>query len=127
MQVPFIDLSRFVNKIKDDVLADWKRCLDNCEFVGGASVNKLEADLSEKLAVSNLISCANGTDALIVGLQAMGVKPGMKVAIPNLTFWAPFEAIIQVGAKPVLIDIDSEDLQMCFDESSMRANNSDDT
>jgi dTDP-4-amino-4,6-dideoxygalactose transaminase len=116
MHVPFIDLNPVISRISDGVMEDWKTTLDNGEFVGGPAVARLEARLAERFQVSNFIACANGTDALVVGLQAMGIKPGMRVAVPNMTFWAPYEAIVQVGAEPVLIDIDPDDLQMSYDE-----------
>ncbi len=116
MRVPFIDLKRSVDRIREDVLQDWTSCLDNCEFVGGPGVQKLEKLLVQELGCRHVVTCANGTDALVVGLQALGIKAGMKVAVPNMTFWAPFEAIVQVGATPVLVDIDPDDLQMSFTE-----------
>ncbi len=116
MPVPFIDLSRLVKEISADVLTDWKGCLERCEFVGGPSVTAMEKKLREVLGVPHGLSCANGTDALIVALQLAGVKPGSKVALPNLTFWATYEAVAQLGATAVLIDIDETDLQMSFDE-----------
>lgn len=115
MPVPFIDLSRLVGKVRDDVLPAWTECLDKCEFVGGPRVGALEKKLAGVLGVPNVVSCANGTDAVLVALQALGVKRGMKVALPNLTFWATFEAIAQLGAVPVLIDVDPNDLQLSFD------------
>ena len=116
MRVPFIDLSRSIKPIRDEVLADWTRCFDNCEFVAGPTVAKLEESLQEKLDTPHFIACSNGTDAIMVGLQALGIKQGMRVAIPNMTFWAPFEAIVLAGAEPVLIDINPDDLQMDIDE-----------
>ena len=116
MHVPFIDLKPLINRIGPDVLEDWKTALENAEFVGGPAVARLEARLAERLQVTNFVACANGTDALIIGLQAMGIKAGMRVAVPNMTFWAPYEAIVQLGAEPVLVDIDPDDLQMSFDE-----------
>lgn len=116
MRVPFIDLKRSVDRIRADVLSDWTNCLDNCEFVGGPGVQKLEKLLVQELDCRHVVTCANGTDALVIGLQALGIKPGMRVAVPNMTFWAPFEAIVQVGAVPVLVDINPDDLQMNFSE-----------
>lgn len=116
MQVPFIDLSRLTQKVSSDVHAAWKGCLDRCEFVGGPGVARVEQTLSKILSVPRTVSCANGTDALIVGLQALGVKAGSKVAIPNLTFWATYEAVAVLGATPILVDIDPDDLQMSFTE-----------
>ena len=116
MPVPFIDLTRLVARIKDDVLPAWTECLERCEFVGGPRVTAVEKKLGSVLGAPRVVSCANGTDALLVGLQALGVKRGMKVALPNLTFWATFEAVAQLGAIPVLIDVDPDDLQMSLGE-----------
>lgn len=114
--VPFIDLARLVSRIRGDVLASWAECLDGCEFVGGPRVAAVEKKLAGVLGVPRVVSCANGTDALVVALQAASVKRGMKVALPNLTFWATFEAVAQLGAIPVLVDIDPDDLQVSLDE-----------
>ena len=116
MPVPFIDLSRLVARVRDDVLPAWTECLDRTEFVGGPRVGALEKKLAGVLGTPRVVSCANGTDALLVGLQALGVKAGSKVALPNLTFWATFEAIVQLGATPVLIDVDEADLQLDLEE-----------
>jgi len=118
VQVPFIDLSRLTQKVAADVHAEWRGCLDRCEFVGGPGVGRVEKTLSKILGVPRTVSCANGTDALIVGLQALGVKAGSKVAIPNLTFWATYEAVAVLGATPILVDIDPDDLQMSFEQLS---------
>ena len=114
--VPFIDLTRLVSRIRADVLPAWTECLDRCEFVGGPRVVAFEKKLGAMLGAPHVVSCANGTDALVVGLQALGVKRGMKVALPNLTFWATFEAVAALGAIPVLIDVDPDDLQVSFTE-----------
>ncbi len=116
MQVPFINLNRIVDDIKDDVAHDWQESLEKTEFVGGPSVAKLERSLEDYLGVHHFIGCSSGTDALVVSLMALGVGRGMRVAIPNLTFWAPFEAAVLVAAEPVLVDIDPDDLQMDFEE-----------
>ena len=116
MPVPFIDLSRLIPRIREDVLAAWTECLDKCEFVGGPRVGALEKKLAGALGAPRVVSCANGTDALLIGLQALGVKAGSKVALPNLTFWATFEAIAQLGAVPVLVDVDPDDLQVSLAE-----------
>ncbi len=116
MPVPFIDLQRLVGRIRADVLPAWADVLEKCEFVGGPRVAAVEKKLGTILGVPRVVSCANGTDALMIALQAVGVKPGMKVALPNLTFWATFEAVVQLGATPVLVDIDPDDLQMSLAE-----------
>ena len=93
MHIPFIDLSRSFNAIKSDVISDWQACVDQCEFVGGERVRRFEERMTRELSVHNFTACANGTDALVVGLQAMGVKAGMRVALPNMTFWSPYDRL----------------------------------
>lgn len=116
MNVPFIRLDRTTARIRQGVLESWTQALDSTEFVGGKSVARLEQELATRLSARHVITCANGTDALLVGLQALGVGPGKTVALPNLTFWATYEAVAQLGATPVLVDIDPADLQLSFEQ-----------
>jgi UDP-2-acetamido-2-deoxy-ribo-hexuluronate aminotransferase len=116
LSVPFINLGRTVTRIRGKVLEQWETVLDNLEFVAPPRVGKLENELKESLSVENVFCCANGTDAITLALQAAGIGTGSKVGVPNLTFWASYEAIVSVGATPVLIDIDAEDLQLSFEE-----------
>lgn len=115
VRVPFIDITRFNATLREAVLADWAGVYDRAEFVGGQTVRALEERLVERLGGAHAVACANGTDALIVGLQSLGVTRGDLVAIPNLTFWATYEAVVAIGAVPVLVDVSATDLQMDFD------------
>lgn len=115
-RVPFIDLSRLVAEVRGDVERDFAACLEACELVGGPRVAELERVLARQLGVPHVVACGSGTDALVIGLLSQGVRPGMKIAVPNLTFWATFEAVVRVGAIPVLVDVDAGDLQMSLDE-----------
>lgn len=122
MHVPFIDLRPYVNLVRthgtpfaDDVAA----LLDRRDFIGGygsETVRLFETALAEKLGVPHVIGCANGTDALQLALRAAGIERGHRVAIPNLTFWATYEAVVNIGATPVLLDIDPADKQMSYSE-----------
>jgi dTDP-4-amino-4,6-dideoxygalactose transaminase len=115
MAVPFIDLKRF----EPDFLSRWaEKCAhltQTTQFVGGPEVVQLEAKLRELSGAEAVIGCANGTDALQLALRAAGVGPGDVVLVPDATFWATFEAVVNVGAKPVTIDVSLADLQMDFD------------
>lgn len=115
VRVPFIDISRFNAELRDAVLPAWAGVYDRAEFVGGPKVRELEERLTERLGANHAVACANGTDALVVGLQSLGVSRGDLVAIPNLTFWATYEAVVAIGAVPVLVDISATDLQMDFE------------
>jgi dTDP-4-amino-4,6-dideoxygalactose transaminase len=116
VNVPFVDLKRVAALVRDPVVKRWDRLVADTEFVGGATVAALEHRLAEALGARHAITCSSGTDALYIALQALGIGPGQKVAVPNLTFWAPYEAIVQLGATPVLVEVDPADLQMDFEE-----------
>ncbi|MEM8930589.1 MAG: aminotransferase class I/II-fold pyridoxal phosphate-dependent enzyme, partial [Acidobacteriota bacterium] len=115
MAVPFIDLRRF----EDDFLDRWaERSADvarNTRFVGGPAAERLERRLAEASGAAAVVGCANGTDALQLALRAVGVGAGDLVLIPDATFWATFEAVVNVGARVVTVDIDPTDLQMDFE------------
>ncbi len=114
MAVPFIDLRRF----EDDFLDRWQQICDrisrNTQFVGGPEAERLEHALRERAEVAGVVGCANGTDAIQLALRALGIGRGDTVVIPDATFWATFEAVVNVGADVVTVDIDAEDLQMDY-------------
>lgn len=81
----------------------------NAQFIGGVEVENLESRLQKYLNVNYAITCANGTDAIQLALRAVGVGFGDLVLVPNVTFWATFEAVVNVGAKPVTVDANIND------------------
>lgn len=115
MAVPFIDLKRF----EPDFLPRWaEKCAHiskNTMFVGGPEAVALEEKLKAESGAATVVGCANGTDAIQLALRACGVGVGDTVLIPDATFWATFEAVVNVGASPVTVDIDDSDLQMNYD------------
>ena len=117
---PYVDLVDPTNEIDRTMTAfqsDVGELLDSNEFIGGGpTTQRFEAALAQKLDAKYAVACANGTDALQLALRACGIERGHRVAIPNLTFWATFEAVVNVGATPVLLDINPDDLQMDLDE-----------
>lgn len=115
MQVPFIDLKRFENNFIEEYTKKINDLVKNTQFIGGKEVEEIEAKLKEDNQVHYAISCANGTDALQIALRACNIGPGDKVLLPDLTFWATFEAVVNVGAEPITIDVSLEDLQMDFE------------
>lgn len=109
MKVPFIDLTRFEPGFLNEINEKLSPMLMKAQFIGGAEVNLLETRLQERLGVTNVITCANGTDALQLALRALGVGRGDAVLVPNVTFWATFEAVVNVGANPTTVDVDLSD------------------
>ena len=114
MPVPFIDLKRYEPGFLDAWNARIADLSKNAQFIGGEDVQQLETTLSRENEVAHSIACANGTDALQLALRGCGVGPGDDVLIPDNTFWATFEAVVNVGARPSTVDINPIDLQMDF-------------
>lgn len=109
IQVPFIDLKRYESGFQEALNARFSTMTANAQFIGGDEVPRLESRLQEALGVGFAISCANGTDALQLALRALGVGRGDTVLVPNVTFWATFEAVVNVGADPATLDADLSD------------------
>ena len=104
--IPFIDLNRNQLKLHKLWLQKVEKHLLSSNFIGGKEVEILEKTLSELLKIKNVITCANGTDALQLSLRACNVSEGDKVVVQDNTFWATCESIFNVGAKPIIIDIE---------------------
>jgi dTDP-4-amino-4,6-dideoxygalactose transaminase len=82
--------------------------MDTGRFILGPEVQAFEAELAAYLGVSHVVGVANGTDAITIGLRALGVRPGDEVVVPSFTFYASAEAIATAGAVPVFCDVDRE-------------------
>jgi dTDP-4-amino-4,6-dideoxygalactose transaminase len=104
--VPFIDIAaqrRRLGKSIDEAVA---RVLNHCQFINGPEVTELEAALAEFSGAKHVVSCASGTDALLMVLMARGVGRGDAVFCPSFTFCATGEAVALTGATPVFVDVD---------------------
>lgn len=82
------------------------------QFIGGEPVARLEEALADYVGVKHCISCANGTDALLLALMAWGVGEGDAVFVPDFTFFSTAEVVPWVGAEPVFVDIDGDTFNM---------------
>lgn len=107
-QVPFITLNRFENGFKENFLNGVANLFEKTQFVGGPIVAELEAELVKVSKAKHAIGCANGTDAIQIALRAVGVEKNDRVLVPDMTFWATFEAVVNVGANPITIDVNRE-------------------
>jgi dTDP-4-amino-4,6-dideoxygalactose transaminase len=107
MGVPFLDLKAQFAGIKDDVLAAVAEVFENQAFVLGKYVEAFEADCARHIGVKHAIGVSSGSDALLLGLMAAGVKAGDEVIVPAFTFFATAGAVARVGATPVFCDIEA--------------------
>lgn len=104
--IQFIDLKAQYARIQDKVEEATLRTLRSGQFIMGPEVNDLEARLSAYVGTKHTISCASGTDALVMSLMAKGVGAGDAVFTVPFTFMASAEAIATVGATPIFVDVD---------------------
>ena len=107
MKIPFVGLQAQHQQLKQEILSLINNCLDNASFIGGEQVERFEEEFAKFCQAPYCVGVSSGTDALRFSLIAAGVGQGDEViTVPN-TFIATTEAISQVGAKPVFVDINS--------------------
>ena len=112
MKVPFIDILRYEQGFYETVTNKTSELIKNGHFVGGPIVGQFEAAIKDYTKTSFALGCANGTDAIQVALRAAGVEKNDKVLLPDMTFWATFESVVNVGAVPYTIDVSKETLHL---------------
>lgn len=105
MSVPFVDLKAQYLSIKDEIDEAIQHVLDTTQFIGGQIVKDFEESFADYVGVDHCVSCANGTDSLEMALKALGVGEGDEVIVPALTWISTAEAVNNVGAEPVFVDI----------------------
>src|SRR5688572_19110242 len=105
MPVPLLDLKAQHANIRDAVLSAIMPVIDGQTFILGAPVEALEREVAQLSATKHAIGCANGTDAILLALRALGVGKGDEVVLPPFTFFATAGAVHNVGARPVFADI----------------------
>src|SRR6201994_1758644 len=103
--VPFIDIGAQRRRLGASIDAAVGRVLTHCQFVNGPEVTQLEKLLAEFSGARHVVSCASGTDALLMVLMARGIGPGDAVLCPSFTFCATGEAVALTGASPVFVDV----------------------
>lgn len=104
--VPFVDIGAQRRRLGQSIDDAVGRVLAHCQFIGGPEVAELEAKLAAYSGAKHVISCANGTDALVMVLMAKGVGPGDAVLCPSFTFCATVSPAARTGATPILVDVD---------------------
>ena len=112
MTIPHVDVHAQYAPLIPELKDAFARTLDSGRFIFGPEVEAFEREAAEKLGTADAVSCANGTDAIVLVLDAMGIGSGDEVICPSFTFYATAEAIARVGATPVFADIDPVTLNM---------------
>ena len=107
-QVEFIDLKAQQRRLGDRIPRAIQKVLDHGRFIMGPEVAELEERLSDFSGARHVITCASGTDALLMALLARGTGPGDAVFVPSFTFVATAEAVALLGATPVFVDVEAD-------------------
>lgn len=104
-KIEFIDLKAQQSRIRERIDAAIARVLDHGQYIMGPEVNELEKRLATYARAKHAISCASGTDALLITMMAKGIGPGDAVLCPDFTYTATPETIALLGAAPIFVDV----------------------
>jgi dTDP-4-amino-4,6-dideoxygalactose transaminase len=107
-----LDLTRYDEKLKDDIARSVAEVFATGRFVMGSTVERFEKALAGALGVRHVIGVSSGTDALLVSLMALGVGPGDEVITSPLTFFASAGTVARLNARPVFVDIEPATFNM---------------
>lgn len=108
MTIPFIDLKTQYQALKPKIEERINRVLEHGHYIMGPEVQELEEKLAAYTGAKYCITVASGTEALLISLMALGIKPGDEVITTPFTFVATAEVIVLLGAKPVFVDIEPD-------------------
>jgi len=106
MKVPLLDLQAQNGPLRDEILAAMTRVADSQRFIMGPEIDALEGELSALLGVRHAIAVSSGTDAVLLALMSVDIKPGDEVITPTYSFFATAGCVARLGARPVLVDSD---------------------
>ena len=112
MAIPLVDVRAQLAPVIDELQRRLSAVVASGRYVLGPEVEAFEREAAVYLGATNAIGVANGTDALVLVLDALEIGPGDEVICPAFTFFATAEAIARVGATPVFADIDAETLNL---------------
>lgn len=106
--VPLLDLKAQYTTIRDQVQDAIERVLESQQFILGAEVEALEQEIAAYSQCEFGIGMSSGTDAILVALMALDIRPGDQVIIPAYTFFATAGCVARLGAQPVFVDVDPQ-------------------
>lgn len=108
LKVPLLDLTAQHRAIREQVLPAVMSVIERQQFIMGPEVGQLEQAVADLCRVRHGIGCASGTDALLLPLKALGLRPGDEVITPAFTFFATAGTVHNAGGTPVFVDVDAD-------------------
>ena len=120
MPVPLVDVKAQYERLIPEILARFQEVLESGVLILGPNVKAFEEEAAAYLGVPQSVGVANGTDALVLVLEAMEIGAGDEVICPSFTFYATAEAIMRTGATPVFADIEPVSLNIDPDDAAAK-------
>ena len=108
MKIDFANLKLAYMAHQEVFEKEISRVLSDASYIMGPEIQELEAELSQFTGAKHSVSCSSGTDALLLAMMALDIKPGDEIITTPFTFISTAETIALLGAKPVFVDIDEE-------------------
>jgi dTDP-4-amino-4,6-dideoxygalactose transaminase len=118
--IPLVDVGAEYGPLIPKLEAAFREVLEDGNFIRGPQYWAFQEEAAAYLGVTRTIGVANGTDALVLALDALGVGPGDEVICPAFTFYATAEAIARRGATPVFADIDAATLNLDLEDAAAK-------
>ena len=121
-QIPLVDVKGQFASVRSELESRFAEVLDGGQFIKGPNFYAFQEEAAAYLGVKGSVGVANGTDALVLVLDAMEIGPGDEVICPAFTFYATAEAIARRGATPVFADIDPVTLNVDVEDAASKVN-----
>jgi dTDP-4-amino-4,6-dideoxygalactose transaminase len=118
--IPLIDVKAQYARLIPELKQAFAEVLESGQFIFGPNTKAFELEAAEYLHVPETIGVGNGTDALVIALDALGVGPGDEVICPAFTFYATAESIAQRGATPVFAEVEAETMNLDVEDTAAR-------
>jgi dTDP-4-amino-4,6-dideoxygalactose transaminase len=108
MSIPLLDLKREYAPLAEEISLRWSEALDAMRLLNGVNVTRLEEEIAAYVGLPHAVGTSSGTDAMMLGLRALGIGTGDEVILHSNAFTANVEAVWSTGAQPVLVDVAEE-------------------
>jgi len=118
--IPLVDVKAQYARLIPELMRVFGEVLEDGQFVFGPNVKAFEAEAAAYLGVPETIGVGNGTDAIVIALDALGIGAGDEVICPAFTFYATAEAIARRGATPVFAEVDAETMNLDLEDTAAK-------